>query len=197
MSGRFAGLVGLAGLVVVGPALPGCETRVIRQTQVLSALRQQQGGGPHGSTGGSRAGLGERPRLPPIGELLEEGPDGSERLIVTSVRDLMLHIGRALEREDAALFAGQILSERTRREFLERGRDPEEALAMLAEDEAGVRRLFERMPLGEFTPGLYLRQVGDNVYRLNARGMPRGSRFTFIDVVFERGRWRLRWLGAE
>jgi len=197
MSGRAFAAVG-STILLSAPVLAllgACQqTRVISQRQPLQVLRQQQGGGL--AAGRSAQQRDERARLPSIDELVVEQPDGSEKLIVNSVRDLMLHTGRAIERGDAELFAEQILSSVTRNEFVMRGRDPEEALGMLSRHEEGVRRLFERMPMGEYTPGLYLRQVGDNVYRLEARNMPGGARYTFIDAVFERGRWYLRWLGA-
>lgn len=191
--GRGACAAGVTLLLVVLAGPLACETRVVHETEALGALRSGLGG----SSGGTAiSGGGEGARLPPIEELVVERPDGGEALIVNSIRDLMLHIGRAMEREDAELFADQILSSVTRSEFVMRGRDPEEALGMLLEHEEGVRRLFERMPVGEFTPGLYLEQVGDNVYRLRARNMPRGARYTFVDAVFEGGRWWLRWFGS-
>ncbi|MEM0983537.1 MAG: hypothetical protein AAGI17_06285 [Planctomycetota bacterium] len=190
-------VIGCITLTLLG----GCvETRVIRggdrfmsrfaEGQRSSGLRQlaNQGGGSSASA---------MPTMPTRADLTIENPDGSVTLRASSVRDLMLHIGHAIESGDARLFAEQVLSSRTRGEFSQNGMRPEQALAMLQQNEASVRALFERMPVGEFTPGLYLQQLGVNTFRLRARGVPRNAQFTFIDVIFEDGNYRLRWFGAE
>jgi hypothetical protein len=51
------------------------------------------------------------------------------------------------------------------------------------------------MPMGEFTPGFFLRPVGNRTFRLLVPG--RGAddlAFRGIDAVYERGNYRLYWL---
>jgi hypothetical protein len=57
--------------------------------------------------------------------------------------------------------------------------------------------LLARMPMGEFTPGLFLKPLERNTFRLQIP--PRaaqGLNWTFVDMVVERGKWKLRWFGS-
>jgi len=172
--------------------LTGCYQRVVRDGRFMARFDERRGGS---SLQNLARGNAERPEMPTIAELRTENPDGSVTLRAGSVRDLMLHIGRAVEQSEADIFFEQVLASPTRAEFRSRGLGAEEALGMLKESERDLRALFEKMPAGEFTPGLFLRQLGPNVFRLEARGVPRGVRYTFIDVVFEEGNFKLRWFG--
>ena len=50
--------------------------------------------------------------------------------------------------------------------------------------------------LTEYTPGVMMRQVGRNTFRLGVKGDP-DLKWSFLDVVLERGNYTLRWLGKE
>ncbi|MDX2148248.1 MAG: hypothetical protein SFZ23_12070 [Planctomycetota bacterium] len=95
---------------------------------------------------------------------------------------------------NADLFVKQVLSERTLREFADRGVDPREAYEFLRENVDDVRALFNALPQGEFTPGIFLRKIGDRTFRLAAAPqLAKKLRYTAMDVVLEGGDYRLRW----
>lgn len=132
--------------------------------------------------------------LTPAGELRVEDESGEVRLRIGSIRDLMYQIAWVLEENEAEIFVEQLLSDVTRREFAERGIDPVEGFNELKRHEADVRGFFERVPQGEFTPGVFRQKVGDRTFRLSASGPGRRG-YRFIDVVQQREGWRLRWFG--
>ena len=57
--------------------------------------------------------------------------------------------------------------------------------------------LFNRIgPLGENSPQVIMRSLGDNVIRLQVTGLAKeGLNWTFMDMILEGGNWRLRWFG--
>lgn len=136
--------------------------------------------------------------LPPI---RQELPDGTVILRARSARDLMVHIRRAItdpnttrERE---LFIEQVLSDKTRAEYEDRGLDPGQALDTLRGRREDILLLFNRIgPLAENSPQVIIRRVDDNVIRLQVTGMAReGLSWSFMDMSHEGGNWRLRWFG--
>ena len=187
--------VGCVGLAVV--AMGGCvETRVVE-------WRPMMGGLPGASTEETVT-PAKVPALPasvagPIDEVNEsdrplvlEDDAGVRTILSRSGRDLMYHVVWTLEEGERELFAEQVLSSVTRREFMERGRDPREAFDMLEPRQRAIRTLFSRMPQGEFTPGMVMKPVGGGVYRLQVRPGPQ-LYFSGMDLVNEAGHWRLRW----
>ncbi len=92
------------------------------------------------------------------------------------------------------MFIEQLLCERTKDEFYERGLDPGLAFDELVRRERDIGRLFYYMPMGEYTPGLHLTTIGRNTFRLK---LPRANNESLywlgIDVVFEKSNYRLRW----
>lgn len=175
--------------------LAGCvEERVVRSHPFMSAL-------PGAETTG--AVVGERwpgyvsPAAAPGGEIVIEEEDGSKRLVAKSGRHLMAHIFTTLTEDEEALFTEQVLSERTKAEFRERGLGESEAFAMLKKRERDVLLLFAMMPQGEYTPGVLLQRVGDRTYRLKVSGPGTSQlRWRSMDMVMEGGHWRLRWFGG-
>jgi hypothetical protein len=135
-------------------------------------------------------------------KIVIEHEDGTVELISRNGLQLLTHIHSLLTAEgDAAeeaerLFTEQILSDRTRQEFIDRGYDPAEAFRELKRREHDVMVLLAQMPMGEFTPGLYLENVGYNTFRLELpRKISDGLNWTFVDMVVEFGKWKLRWFG--
>lgn len=137
-------------------------------------------------------------------ELDEEGrekmyvelPDGSKRLISPTGRHLMSHIINCIDDGERELFLEQVLSEVTREEFLSRGLDPMLAFDELRRRRADIMKLFDKMPSGEFTPGMLMKNVGNGVQRLRVHGaMASELKWTYMDMRFEDGQWRLRWFG--
>ncbi|MBZ0172341.1 MAG: hypothetical protein K8E66_08185 [Phycisphaerales bacterium] len=159
----------------------------------MSGLPGTQGGGFRLPTQDQAAKneLFERPA-----ELRATNPDGSVTLRSPTVRDLMRHILETIMAGDEDAFTEHLLSTETRREFAERGYDPREAFRELSRRRDDLRRLFQAMPAGEFTPGVLMQPVGRNMFRLNAEG-DRTMDWTYMDVVFDRGDYRLRWFGRS
>ena len=120
--------------------------------------------------------------------------DGSVTLRSPTISDLMRHMLETIVNEEEELFTDQLLSTVTAREFIERGFDPVEAFRELKRREKDVRALFRAIPIGEFTPGVMLRNVGPNMFRLGIKGDPY-LRWSYLDVVLEHGQYKLRWLG--
>jgi len=123
------------------------------------------------------------------GEIAIEREDGSKILLARSARHLMAHIHTTLKENRKDLFTEQVLCEATRAEFRANGRDAGEAFDYLNEHEAEVGALFDRMPMGEYTPGALMRKIGDDVYRVSlspkaAQGLP----WCGFDMVWEGGR---------
>jgi len=115
----------------------------------------------------------------------------------------MVHIQRAvtspepeLERE---LFTEQVLSAHTWQEFEDRGYPPEAAFDELVRRREDVLKFFGRVgPLGENSPQVLMRAVGDNIIRLRLTGLAKEDlAWTFMDMSFEGGNWRLRWFGPS
>jgi hypothetical protein len=129
------------------------------------------------------------------GPTRETLPGGEVLLRSPTVRDLMRHILETIQNDEEALFTGQVLSEITRREFVERGFDAKHAFDEVKRRRQDVRGLFRAMPAGEFTPGMLMQPVGRNIFRLRVEGDPE-LRWKFMDVVYENGEYRLRWFGG-
>lgn len=180
--------VGLALLL----ALAGCarEERVIGQRSLLGGLPGAETKvaplGPRGQTIDPAA-LDET-------RIVETLPDGSKRLISRSGRHLMLHIWRTLQENDAQTFVDQVLSRRTREEFLDRGLDPVQAFERVRARLDDVQRLFARMPMGERTPGVHFEQLDRRTFRFMLTDTAaKGLSWIGIDMVYEDGHYRLLW----
>ncbi len=189
-----------AGVVCAGVGLGlalGCETRrEIRGTPMLGSLPGAQVGERIRPAGGNRArGMGEIVDESEV-RLRIEHEDGSVTLVSRTGRQLMAHIFTTIDSDEGELFVDQVLSEMSKREFAQRGIDPLEGFKYLQTHERAIRKLFNTIPMGEFTPGVFMKAQGDNVFRLEAPTLlHRGLAWTFMDMVFERGSWRLRWFG--
>ncbi len=175
-------------LLVAGALLgSGCEyQKVVYRRPMLSGLPGTESGG---------AMVSERPRgyKDPSqidgGKITIERDDGSKVLVARSARHLMAHIYTALKEDQRDLFTKQVLCEATRAEFRARGMDPAEAFDFLKEHEAEIVALFGRMPMGEYTPGVLMRQLGDDVYRVALSSKAaEGLAWCGFDMVWEGGR---------
>lgn len=135
--------------------------------------------------------------------LLKENADGSVTLISKSGRNLMSHILRTLQDDEDPVvakelkdqFSKQVLSEVTRAEYRERGLDPEAAYTELKKYRKEIAKLFNRMPMGEYSPNVLMEQVGKNLIRVKLSGQAKKGmeRWTGFDMILEKGNWRLRW----
>jgi len=123
-------------------------------------------------------------------------PDGTITLNSPTIRALLRHILETIANEEEDLFTDQLLSTITKREFTDRGFDPVEAHREMTLRKDDIRALFRGMPAGEFTPGVLMQNVGRNTFRLAIKGDP-ALYWSFIDVVLERGQYKLRWFGRQ
>lgn len=193
--------IAICFLLVTPLACAGCqEERIVAYHHPFEGLPNVTGGL---ATGPVRVNAMD-PRIVPEDRLFIEHEDGSRTLIMRSGRHLMVHIYNALADDDADIFAEQILSSLTRAEYVERGLDPRQALADLRARQRDMLALFNLMPEGENSAGAMWTRLGragpDNlpVVRLSISGpQTRDLGWNFMDMVMEKGNWRLRWFGRE
>lgn len=190
----WRGLSAVAVVVLLAAAGCGPTERVVYYKPFMSGLDGVQTQAPE---------VRERQKTPEVvsaesmgpESLVTENPDGSKTLHSRSGLHLMWHIQRTLADNDADLFAGQVLCDLTRQEYLERGMDPREAFLTLKPQEKDIAKLFSRMPLGENSPNVLRSIIGRNMFRVQLTGKSmEGLEWTGFDMVLEKGNWRLRWL---
>lgn len=194
--------LGLLLPIAAGLVVGGCvERRVVNWNPPLSNLPGARSGmQPQGDR---FANLVDPTRISEE-KLVVENSDGSRRVIARSGRHLMIHVYNALAEQDRELFLDQVLSDMTRREFEERGRDPGEAFDMLLARREDIVLLFNAMPNGEYTPGVVWDKLSaaneehGNIVRLTVTGpVGRDLAWNAMDMVMEGGHWRLRWFGKH
>ena len=173
------------------PILGGCTyERVVSQSGLLTGLEGAESKIPPKRQ--ARA-LPDFLRTPNEGIRVEH-EDGSVTLYSKSVRQLMAHISTTIANGEQDLFLEQLLCQRTKDEFYERGLDPALAFEELVRRERDIGRLFYYLPMGEYTPGVYLKTIGRNTFRLK---LPRANNESLywlgLDVVFEDSNYKLRW----
>lgn len=169
----------------------GCvEERVVHYNPMLSGLPNAVSASPR---------VLRRPERGPAievakGSTREVADDGTITLRSPNVRELMVHIVTTLDQDEKDLFTQQVLSTKTRREFVERGLDPAEAFTALKSRRADIQRLFNAIPGGEFTPGFYFKPLGGQEFRLEVTDRSAEDMlYVGIDVVYERRNFKLRW----
>jgi len=173
------------------PFAISCEEHVVYNRPMLAGLPGVETGrqvtGPRHTGADTGAALADT-------DIVVKNPDGTTTLIARNGRHLMIHIYNTLQEDKADLFVEQVLAERTREAYYRRGLQPVEAFRTLRKRRADVKKLFDQMPMGEYTPGLYVRNLADNITRLEANGPgARDLHWTSMDMVFEAGNWRLVW----
>lgn len=178
-------------LLLSGVSLCGCTyERIVSQSGLLTGLEGAESKIPPKRQ--ARA-LPDFLRTPE-GGIRIENEDGTITLYSKSVRQLMAHISTTIGNNERELFVEQVLSERTKDEFYERGLDPGLAFDELKRRERDIGRLFYFMPMGEYTPGVYLQTIGRNVFRLKLSKVTNESLYWIgMDVVFEDSNFKLRW----
>lgn len=191
-------VVSLVVSLALGAALLGCQTeeRVVRYRPMLSSVPGAVSG--TAPTGRSVDGRTVDPTAVTEESLVLELPDGSIRLISRTGLHLMTHIINTIDANDSELFVDQVLSEVTKQEFYQRGLDPVEAFVELKRRREDILKLFNMIPQGEYTPGVFIRHVGGGVQRIQIPGqVPQGYRWDFMDIKMEKGQYRLRWFGKR
>lgn len=194
MPNPIAHLTGMAAvLCVIGLfSIGGCQRyeRVVAQSSVLSGLDGSESQLPQIQ---QRRTLPDFLRTPNAGIRIEN-EDGSITLYAKSVRQMMAHITTTIQNGEKELFVEQVLSQVTKDEFYQRGLDPGLAFDELTKRQRDIFRLFYFMPMGEYTPGLHLKNAGKNTFSLQlSRARNESLYWIGIDTVFEKGNYRLRW----
>jgi len=177
-------------------ALPACEEQqtVVASKNMLSGLPGAQSAIPPKQAEGQPVVQNQ----PTATQLRTTGPNGRVVLNTSQIRDLMANIYITLQNNERDLFTEQLLSQRTTDEFTARGYEPQLAFDELKRRERDVRALFNRMPQGEFTPGVLRETVGEKVYRIRLTGHAAvGLTWNFMDSSLEAGQYKLRWFGAD
>ncbi len=194
--------------------LVGCETerRVISVSGGLSGIEGAQGqdlkesGNSRQAQSSAFANLAQRNRekSADASDTQQQNPrsirieheDGSVSLILSSPRHVVLHLRQALLVEDQDLLFTQILSDRAKQNYVQAGKDPHDAVTFLYDNRREVLKMLQRMPQGELSPGLFLKKIGPNAYRLELSGAQgRGLTIRRLDVVWEFGVCKLLAVG--
>lgn len=192
ISAAPAGLLVSAGVLL----MLGCQTeeKVVRYRPFLASIPGAQFGTE--PVGDPFDGKYQDPLAYEGDSLVLELPDGEIALVSKTGRHLMAHIINTIDANDKDLFLEQVLSDLTKQEFIERGIDPGEAFVELRKRRADIMKLFNLMPMGEYTPGVYIKGVGGGVQRLKVSGpSAMDLRWNFMDMKYERNGYRLRWFG--
>ncbi|MCC6676197.1 MAG: hypothetical protein IT436_03550 [Phycisphaerales bacterium] len=171
--------------------MPACEEHVIYDRPMLAGL-------PGVETGRQVTGPRVQGAIPPDAvtddNIVIDNPDGTTTLVSRTGRHLMIHIYNTLQEDEGDLFVEQLLAQRTRDEYYRRGLQPIEAFNTLKKRRADIKKLFDQMPMGEYTPGIYVRSLADKVTRLEVSGAgARDLAWTCMDITFEDGNWKLVW----
>ncbi|MBX3365963.1 MAG: hypothetical protein KF912_01440 [Phycisphaeraceae bacterium] len=185
-------------VAVCAIASGGCETeeKIVRYRPILAAVPGAQSN--TAPVGDPFEGRRVDPSATDAKSLVVELPDGEKVLVMKTGRQLMAHIINTIDANERDLFVEQVLSEATKKEFLERAIDPGEAFDLLKKRRMDIMKLFNLMPMGEYTPGVYMKGVGGGVQRLRVVGPSATDlRWNFMDMNYERGGWRLRWFGSD
>ena len=172
----------------------GCvEERIVYNNPFLGRIPGAQSGTPVSAPKGTRTETRFDPRADP-GTLRVENPDGSITLVAKTGQQLFRHLMTTLREEDPDLFVDEVLSERTRQEYYDRGIDPSQAFVTIKQREADLNKLYRALPMGEFTPGIFAEDLGNKTRRIALYGKEaQGLAWNGFDMVLEKGNWRLRW----
>lgn len=194
-------------VAALGFGLAGCATeeRVVEVRGGLAGLARLPGASsnlPLEAVGPSAADSAERWNellgAQDKGEKIEghalrrELEDGSVLLLSRSPRELILHLYETLRDGELELLEEQIISARTKRAYLSQRKSSREAVDWLVKNREDVEALLATMPAGEQTPGVVMRPLGQNAFRLSsgdAAGL--GLKLKQLDLVVEQGRFRL------
>jgi hypothetical protein len=149
---------------------------------------------PDGTPGAGTPGAGT-PSPDNETPLVRTNPDGTRTLVVNAIAHVIHHTANACNGIDADLFFDQVLSEETRRHFIEDKQDAREAMRVLREERVDVLRLLARLPQAENSAFTITDNPGRNVMRIRLTGRAAlGLRYTEFWVIMERGKWKFFWM---
>ncbi|MFM9957306.1 MAG: hypothetical protein ACKVZJ_04470 [Phycisphaerales bacterium] len=124
--------------------------------------------------------------------LRRELDDGGVLLVARSPRELIVHLYETLRDNELELLEEQVISQRTKQAYMAERKTPKDAVAWLVEHREDVEALLATMPAGEQTPGVLMKPLGNNAFRLSSADAPSlGLKLRRLDLVIEQGRFRL------
>ena len=127
-----------------------------------------------------------------IAPLRMQRPDGSIYLVANSPGHVIYHLTQTLAKKEHELLFNDVLSDALKSEYRKRARDPKEAVQWLAQRERDIAALFAELPLAENTPGVEMKPIGRNRFRLEvSRELVPELKLSKFDVIIERGQFRL------
>lgn len=170
------------------------EKRIIYSDGLLSNIPDAKTKYPSKRQAGEISGTGKVANT----KTIVENPDGTKTLYARTPKHLMNHIMYTLREDNADLFVNQVLSKATRDEYAARGVDPKEAFEIIKARQDDVLKLFKLIPMGEMTPGVFLQRVDGGAKRMMAeQRIAQDLKWRGIDMMFERGNYKLRWFVGE
>ncbi|MEC9374068.1 MAG: hypothetical protein VYC34_09495 [Planctomycetota bacterium] len=163
--------------------LPGADKDLSRSSQSPGASESLRDIAPTAPPPTDNAGQPlDKPRNP----LRVENEDGTIELLSFAPRHIVANLRETLLNEEYDLIYEQIISDRTKNEYIERGLDPLEARDFFQKRRRDILQFLARMPMGELTPGLFMRHIGGQVYRLELPNRA-NTRFIRLDFTWEHG----------
>ncbi len=127
----------------------------------------------------------------PIDPLRTQNEDGTVTLISKAPRHVVHHVRRTLIDGELDLLYEQVLSERTKSDYIRARRDPREAIDFMVENKKDILKFLARIRMGELSAGAFLQPRAGGVYTISAKVAPGQLRFTRLDVAWEHGQCRL------
>lgn len=182
---------GLSGL---GRMPGGFSNLAPEKTGGDPSVREPGKGAQAGGDQWSRLLGAETPGEPVEGRpLRRQLPDGGVLLLSRSPRELIANLYETLRDNEVQLFEEQVLSERTKRAYFAERKTPKDAVDWVFKNRKDVEALIAAMPAGEQTPGVFIKPLGNNAFRLTqgAGSEMLETKFRVLDVVIEQGRFRL------
>jgi hypothetical protein len=130
----------------------------------------------------------------PLNPMRARERDNPARVIVLlhSPRHLVINLREAILANEWELIQDQMISQRLKDDQRSYLRDPLDALRAIARNRRSVVRMLDTMPDGDQTPGIILKPLGGNTFRLSAPG---GDALELpvrdLDMVIEDNQFRI------
>lgn len=133
-----------------------------------------------------------------VQETIVENPDGTKTYRAFSPVQVFAHIEALLDEDtpeaDKAIL-DQLIDEKTKEHYRKNSVDPAEYITYLHRNRKEIARTFARMPMGEHSPTVVVKQPGDRQWAIQLTGQAaRDLKFTEVWVRQDMGLWRLGWL---
>ena len=183
--------LGFAFGFALAALLGSCEERIVSNHPMLGGLPGAETGMEVTGPPGARIGIAG---VSGAGGSRRTDENGTVTLTARTPLHLMKHVYDTVFKDEPRIFVEQVLSQATKDEYFERGVDVMEAFTTLRERREDIHALFNAMPRGELTPGLFIEPLGGGAQRLCVYGRAaRDLSWNGFDMVMEKGNWKLRW----